>query len=83
MRYQLSSGGEVGAAGDAQIRGTISTPDLAIHLEEVVSSADVDGGDAFKAGTFYGTLSVDLQKLNATWKTGFGQEVTLKVEASP
>ncbi len=83
VRYQLSSGGEVGAAGDAEIRGTISAPGLAIHLESVSGSADVEGGDAFKAGTFYGTLSGDLQKMDATWKTGFGQEVTLKVQAGP
>ncbi len=79
VRYQLANGG----AGDAQIRGTISAPGLAIHLEEVGGTADVEGGDAFKAGTFYGTLSGDLQKLDATWKTGFGQEVTLKVQAGP
>ena len=79
VRYQLTSGG----AGDAEIRGTISAPGLAIHLENVAGTADVEGGDAFKAGTFYGTLSGDLQTLNATWKTGFGQEVTLKVQAGP
>ncbi len=83
VRYQLADGGGVGAAGDAEIRGTISAPGLAIHLEGVAGTADVAGGDAFKAGTFYGTLSGDLQKLDATWKTGFGQEVTLKVQAAP
>ncbi len=83
VRYQLSSGGEFGSAGDAEIRGTISAPGLAIHLEGVAGTADVEGGDAFKAGTFYGTVSSDLQRLDATWKTGFGQEVTLKVQAGP
>lgn len=83
VRYQLLAGSEVLADGDAQIRGTISAPGLAIRVENVAGTADVDGGDALKAGTFQGTLSSDLQKLEATWQTGFGQSATLKAQAAP
>ena len=44
---------------------------------------EFDAGDALKAGTFEGKLSGDLQTLEAKWMTGFGQGVTLKVEAVP
>ena len=83
VRYQLLAGSEVGGAGDVAIRGTISAPGLVIHLEEVGSSGETDAGDALKAGTFEGKLSGDLQTLEAKWMTGFGQGVTLKVEAAP
>ena len=83
VRYQLFAGNEAAGAGDAQIRGTISAPGLVIHLEEVGGSADVDGGDALKAGTFEGKLSGDLQTMEAKWQTGCGQGVTLKVQAVP
>ena len=83
VRCQLLAGSEVSTDLDAQIRGTISAPGLVIHIEEVAGTGEVDGGDVLKAGTFYGTLSSDLHTLNATWKTGFGQGATLKVEAVP
>lgn len=83
VRYQFFAGSDVAGAGDAQIRGTISAPGLVIQLGEVGGTADVDGGDALKAGTFEGKLSGDLQTMEATWKTGFGQGVTLKVKAVP
>ena len=83
VRYQLLAGNEVGGAGDAQIRGTISAPGLVVRVDSLSGSADVEGGDALKAGTFQGKLSSDLQKLDATWKTGYGQTVTLEVQAAP
>ena len=83
VRCQLLAGSEISTDVDTRIRGTISTPGLVIHIEEVTGTGDVDGGDVLKAGTFYGTISPDLQSLNATWKTGFGQGATLKVGAVP
>ncbi len=83
VRYQFSASGEVGATGEAQIRGTISAPGLIINVESLTGGGDVDGGDVLKAGTFQGKLSSDLQKLEATWKTGFGQNITLEVQAVP
>ena len=81
VRYQLLAGNEVGGAGDAAIRGTISAPGLVIKLEGVGNGGEFDAGDVLKAGTFEGKLSGDLQTLEAKWQTGFGQGVTLKVEA--
>ena len=79
VHYQLPAGGE----GDANVRGSISAPGLIIRVESLSGTADVDGGDVLKPGTFQGKLSGDLQKMDATWKTGFGQTVTLSVEAEP
>ena len=83
VRYQLFSGNDVAEAGDAPIRGTISAPGLMIHVDEIGSSGELDGSDALKPGTFEGKLSADLQKMEAKWQTGLGQEVMLKVEAVP
>ena len=83
VRYQLLAGSEVGGAGDVPIRGTISAPGLVIKLEKVEGGGEMEAGDAFKAGTFEGRLSHDLKTLEAKWQTGFGQSVTLKVEAVP
>ena len=83
VRYQLFAGNDAAGAGDASIRGTISAPGLVIHVDEIGSSAEVDGSDALKSGTFEGKLSADLQKMEAKWQTGFGQAITLKVEAVP
>ena len=78
VRYQVLAGGEVMAEGDAAIRGTISTPDLEIHIEQ----ADADGGDAMKPDTFKGHLSADLRTAEAAWTGGLGQPMKLKVTAT-
>ena len=83
VRYQLFAGNEAAGAGDAPIRGTISAPGLVIHVDEIGATGEFDAGDALKTGTFEGTLSSDLQTMDAKWQTGFGQVVTLKVKAVP
>ena len=75
VRYQFFTGNNVTAQGDANIRGVVSTPDLAIRIDEV--NAGEGSGDAMKLDTFQGDLSKNLEQLHATWTTGFGQNVKL------
>lgn len=78
VRYQFFSGSSVAAEGEANIRGTLSTPDLTIKVEDFGGEG---GGDALKAGTFQGKLSRDLKQIDASWTTGYGQKVTLKARS--
>lgn len=77
VRYQVLAGGNVMAEGDANIRGTISTPDLEIHVEEAA-----DSGEAMRADTFKGHLSADLQSAECEWTNGLGQPMKLKMTAA-
>ena len=79
VRYQFFTGTSLTAQGDAGLRGVISTPDLAIKIDAITG----EGGDAMKLDTFQGSLSKNLQEVNATWTTGFGQSVKLKAKATP
>ena len=84
VRYQFFNGGSVAAEGEANIRGVIATPALGIEVEEITAgTGEGSSGDAMKLGTFQGKLSKDLQALDATWTTGFGQNVKLTVKATP
>ena len=77
VRYQVLGGGEALASGDASIRGTISTTELEIRVEEAS-----DSGDAIKADTFKGHLSADLQTAECEWTNGLGQPMKLKITAA-
>ena len=77
VRYQFFTGNNVAAEGDVNLRGTISTPDLMIHLDELPT----EGGDMLKPGTFQGKLSKDLKEGEASWTTSFGQNVRLKMKS--
>ena len=79
VRYQFFTGNTVAAEGEANIRGTISTPDLMIKVEDFGGEG---GSDAIKSGTFQGKLSKDLKQIDASWTTGFDQKVTLKAKSS-
>ena len=83
VRYQFFNGSSVAAEGEASIRGVISTPALGIEVEEISAGTGEGNGDAMKLGTFQGKLSKDLQIIDATWMTGFGQNVKLTVKAAP
>ena len=80
VRYQFFTGNSLTTQGDASIRGVISTPDLAIKIDEINGDGS---GDAMKLSTFQGSLSKNLKEVNATWTTGFGQSVKLKAKAAP
>ena len=83
VRYQILAGGSnVVAEGDAGLRGTISTPGLDIRIEQVTDAAEAGGGEVIKADTFKGSLSADLHTADATWTSGLGQEMKLKVTAT-
>ena len=55
VRYQVIAGSEVMFDGDAGIRGTISTPDLTIKVEQVTDAGEA-GSEAIKVDTFEGHL---------------------------
>ena len=80
VRYQFFTGNSLTAQGDANLRGVISTPDLAIKIDEIPGG---EAGDAMKLGTFQGSLGKDLQEASAAWTTGFGQNVKLTAKATP
>ena len=80
VRYQFFTGTSLTAQGDANLRGVISTPDLAIKVDAITGEG---AGDAMKLDTFQGSLSKDLKAVDATWTTGFGQNVKLKAKATP
>ena len=81
VRYQFFTGNSVTAQGEANIRGVISTPDLAIRIDEITGAEG--SSDAVKAGSFQGSLSKDLREVDAAWLTGFGQGAKLKAKATP
>lgn len=80
VRYQFFTGASLTSEGEANIRGTISAPDLVIHVEDFGGEG---GGDALKPGSFQGKLGRDLKTMEANWTTGFGQNITLKAKAQP
>ncbi len=74
----LNGSGAVQSEHAAACRGTISTPDLDIRIEDIGGAEDI-----LKAGTFTGKMSADLQKVEASWTTNFGTSGSLKLTASP
>ena len=78
VHYQIVAGGESMAEGDADLRGTISVPDLVIRIERAGDA----GGEAVKTDTFKGQLSADLHTATAEWASELGQRMTLKVTAT-
>ena len=80
VRYQFFTGNNLTTDGEANIKGTISTPDLVISVE---SFGGEGGGEALKPGSFQGKLSKDLKQMEANWTTGFGQKLSLKAQAQP
>ena len=77
VRYQILAGREVVAEGDADIHGTISAPDLEIHIERVAGA-----GEAMRADTFTGHLAADLQSGEAEWTNESGERVKLEMKAA-
>ena len=78
VRYQVLTGSQVIAEGDAGIRGTISAPGLEIRVESVTGA----GEGAVKADTFEGHLGGGLRTGEAAWTNDLGQRVRLELKAA-
>lgn len=74
----LNSNGAVLTEHGFGSRGTISAPGLEIKLEDLGAP---EGSDMFKAGTFAGKMSGDLQTVAAEWTTSFGTKGSMKLKA--